>query len=74
MDDALTALPEPIRQYIHDQVATGAYDSPADFICQLVRDAQRRKSKDAIKARVLDNLQDELTEMTPQDWSEIRQL
>lgn len=66
-------LPEPIRQYIDDQVASGAYGSPAEYICQLVRDAQRRAAKEGLKAKVLDNMQNsDVTEMTLGDWAEIR--
>ena len=73
MDNTLTALPEPIRQYIDQQVASGAYVSQIDYICQLVRDAQRRKAKDALKAKVFDNLQNsDVSEMTAEDWAEIR--
>ena len=73
MDNTLTALPEPIRQYIDEQVASGAFGSPVDYICQLVRDAQSRRAKDSLKARVLDTLQtSDLTEMTAEDWAEIR--
>ena len=73
MDNTLTALPEPIRQYIDEQVPSGAYGSPIDCICGLVRDAQRRAAKDRLKAKVLDTLQNsDLTEMTAEDWAEIR--
>ena len=73
MDNTLMKLPEPIRQLIDAVVASGEYRSPAEYISQLVRDAQSRAARDRLKAKVLENLQDgESTEMTTEDWAEIR--
>ncbi|MCI0685340.1 MAG: hypothetical protein L0Y71_24845 [Gemmataceae bacterium] len=73
MDNTLTALPEPIRKYIDEQVASGANVSAIDYICRLVRDEQRRAAKDTLKAKVRDTLQEnDVSEMTAEDWAEIR--
>ncbi|KAB8316899.1 type II toxin-antitoxin system ParD family antitoxin [Tolypothrix campylonemoides VB511288] len=68
------SLPDSMRAYVEQQVASGGYSSASEYFRELVRQDQKRKANERLEAMLLEGLNSgTATEMTAQDWEDIRQ-
>ena len=68
------SVPEPMRDYIEQQVKTGGYGSVSEYIRDLIRQDQKRKAQEHLENLLLQGLDSgEATNMSDRDWVEIRQ-
>jgi antitoxin ParD1/3/4 len=68
------SLPDSMRTYIEEQVAQGAYSSVSEYFRELVRQDQKQKANERLQTMLLEGLNSgNATEMTAQDWEDIRQ-
>jgi antitoxin ParD1/3/4 len=68
------SLPDAMRDYIEEQVNGGGYSSVSEYFRELVRQDQKRKANERLEAMLLEGINSgTATEMTSQDWEEIRQ-
>lgn len=67
------SLPDQLKEFVDTQVGSGRYSSVSEYVRELIRDDEKRKAQNRIEALLLEGLQSgEATEMTPQDWTDIR--
>ena len=67
------SLPDPMKQFVEEQVSTGAYSSASEYVRALVRADQKRRAREQLEEVLLHALQSgEPTEVTPAMWEEIR--
>ncbi len=67
------SLPDPLKDFIENQVASGRYSSVSEYVRELVRKDEKRKAQEKLEALLLEGLQSgDSTEMTRADWEEIR--
>jgi antitoxin ParD1/3/4 len=55
------SLPEPLKRYVDDKVATGIYGSASEFVREAIREKLQREqalreAKDALAAKLLQGL------------------
>lgn len=68
------SLPESMDSYIEEQLKTYGYSNISEYLQYLINQDQQRKAKVNVENLLLEALDSgETTEMTSQDWSEIRQ-
>lgn len=68
------SLPDAMRTYIEEKVATGGYSSVSEYFRELVRQDQKRQAAERLEVMLLEGLNSgNATEMTPDDWEDIRQ-
>lgn len=68
------SLPESMRTYVEEQVASGSYSTVSEYFRELVRQDQKRKAQESLEALLLEGLESgTATPMTDQDWEDIRQ-
>ncbi len=68
------SLPDTMQAYVEQQVAEGGYSSVSEYFRELVRQDQKQKSKERLETMLLEGLNSgDTTEMTVQDWEDIRQ-
>jgi antitoxin ParD1/3/4 len=69
------ALPESMKDFVHEQVATGGYTSASEYVRELIREAQqRRAAEDELESLLLEGLNSGPSiEVTPAYWEEKRQ-
>ena len=59
---------------IEEKVATGGYSSVSEYFRELVRQDQKRQAAERLETMLLEGLNSgNATEMTPDDWEDIRQ-
>lgn len=66
------SLPEPLKLFVDEQVSKGRYSTASEYFEELIRDAQRRADTHELEAVLLAGLQSPASEMTADDWSDLR--
>jgi antitoxin ParD1/3/4 len=68
------SLPDQLKNFVEDQVESGRYSSVSEYVRDLIRNDEKRKAQEKLEALLMEGIQSgEPTEMTRQDWDEIRQ-
>jgi antitoxin ParD1/3/4 len=50
------SLTEPLKRFIDEEVREGGYASTSDYVRELIRERQRRKAEDALRALIAEGL------------------
>ena len=66
------SLPDPLKEFVDDQIAEGQYSSVSEYIRELIRDDEKRKAEERLEALLLEGLEGEDSELTRQDFDDIR--
>jgi antitoxin ParD1/3/4 len=66
------SLPEPLKQFVDDQIASGRYSSVSEYVRELIRDDEKRKAEDRLGALLLEGLESDESPLTSEDWAAIR--
>jgi len=60
------SLPDPLKAYVEDRVASGEYGTPSEFIRNLIRqDKEQRRSR--LETALLDALQTKELAISPEE-------
>ncbi len=66
-------LPEPMRQFIEEQINSGSYSTASEYVRTLIREDQKRKAQERLEALLLEGLDSGAPiEATPEFWQELR--
>ncbi len=65
------SLPDDMRTFIQAEIMREGYASASEYLRDLVRQAQRRKAKLELEAKLAEGLQGPPTKMTRKDWRAI---
>jgi antitoxin ParD1/3/4 len=63
-------LPDSLTTYLQEQIASGNYPTPSDYIQALIQQDQARRTQEFLLLEALDS--GSATPMTEQDWDSIR--
>ena len=67
------SLPDQLKEFVDEQVGSGRYSSVSEYVRDLIRDDEKRKTQEKLEALLLEGIQSgEPTEMSREDWSDIR--
>jgi antitoxin ParD1/3/4 len=67
------SLPDPMKQYVEDQVNTGGYSSASEYVRELVRADQKRRDKEQLEQLLINSLNSgEPIEITPEMLDDVR--
>jgi antitoxin ParD1/3/4 len=67
------SLPDPMKQYVEQQVDAGGYSSASEYVRELVRADQKRKDKDQLEELLLKSLNSgEPIDITPEMLDDVR--
>ena len=67
------SLSDQLKEFVEGQVGSGRYSSVSEYMRDLIRDDEKRKTQEKLEALLVEGIQSgEATEMTRQDWSAIR--
>ena len=72
MTTVTISLPESLKEFISVQVARGGFGTVSEYFRCLIRDDQKRKAQEKLEGLLLEGLQSGASEMTPEDWADIR--
>ena len=67
------SLPDPMKQFVEQQVNAGGYSSASEYVRELVRADQKLKAKQQLEETLLEALNSgEAMEIAPKMWNELR--
>ena len=67
------SLPEPLKQFIDEQVSSGRYGSVSEYVRELVRQDEKHRAQQKLESLLLEGLRSGApAEMTRRDWDDIR--
>ena len=66
------SLPSPLKDFVDAQITTGRYSSVSEYVRELIRADEKRKAGERIEAMLLEGLASPETELTRQDFADIR--
>ncbi len=68
------SLPQPLKDFVEEQVRQGGFSTPSEYIRALLRDDQKRRAEEKLEALVLEGLNSgDPVEVTPDFWKELRE-
>jgi antitoxin ParD1/3/4 len=65
-------IPDEVRVYVEAQVMVGAYNSIGEYFLDLVQQDQKRKAQAKLEALLLEGIDSEGQEATPDYWQNLR--
>ncbi len=67
------SLPDPMKQYVEEQVTVGNYSSASEYMRELVRADQKRNAREQLERTLLESLlEGDPQEATPEFWATLR--
>jgi antitoxin ParD1/3/4 len=66
------SLPDEMKAFVEAQMTQEGYASASEYLRALIRDAQKRRGRQELEAKLLEGLHGPVTEMTRDDWDSIR--
>ncbi len=67
------SLPESLKAFIEEQVSREGFGTVSEYLRALVRQEQKRRAQVRLESLLLEGLQSEASEMTEEDWANIRE-
>jgi antitoxin ParD1/3/4 len=68
------SLPDPMKQYVEEQVSAGAYSSASEYVRELVRADQKRHAKEQLEEMLLNAVNSgDPIDVTPAMVEEVKQ-
>lgn len=66
------SLPDPMKEFVDEQIAQGRYSSASEYMRELIRADEKRKAEEQLEAKLLEGLNSPESELTPADRSALR--
>ena len=66
------SVPDEMKAFVEAQMTQEGYASASEYLRALIREAQKRRAKQELEAKLLEGLQGPVSEMTRDDWGSIR--
>jgi antitoxin ParD1/3/4 len=68
------SLPDPLQQFVEEQVASMGYSNVSEYMRDLVSADQKRKAKEQLEQMMLESLQSgEAAAVTTEMWADLKQ-
>ncbi len=72
MESMNISLPEPLKDFVDRQIASGRYSTASEYVRELIREDEKRKAEERLEVLLLEGLQGQESELTREDWTAIR--
>jgi antitoxin ParD1/3/4 len=66
------SLPDPLKEFVEGQIASGRYSSASEYVRELIREDEKRKAEERLETLLLEGLSGEESKFTRKDMSDIR--
>jgi antitoxin ParD1/3/4 len=65
------SVPDEMKAFVEVQMAQEGYASASEYLRALIREAQKRRARQELEAKLLEGLHEPAVEMTRGDWDSI---
>jgi antitoxin ParD1/3/4 len=66
------SVPDEMKAFVEAEMAQEGYASASEYLRALIRDAQKRRARQELEAKLLEGLQGPAVQMTRDDWDSIQ--
>jgi antitoxin ParD1/3/4 len=66
------SLPEPLKDFVDGQIASGRYSSASEYVRELIREDEKRKAGERLEALLLEGLSGDESKLSRKDFADIR--
>jgi antitoxin ParD1/3/4 len=66
------SVPDEMKAFVEAEIAQEGYASASEYLRALIRDAQKRRARQDLEAKLLEGLQAPAVQMTRDDWDSIQ--
>jgi antitoxin ParD1/3/4 len=67
------SLPDQLKEFVDHQVVSGRYSTVSEYVRDLIREDEKRAAQEKLEALLVEGIQSsQPTDMTRQDWEDIR--
>jgi len=67
------SIPDPLKEFVDQQIASGRYSSVSEYVRELIREDEKRRAQQKLETLLLEGVHSgKSTPLTKQDWEEIR--
>lgn len=67
------SLPEPMKRFVEQQIASGRYGNVSEYVRALIREDEKQHAQEKLEALLLQGLEGEAVALTEGDWRSIRE-
>ena len=72
METMNISLPEPMKDFVDAQIASGRYSSVSEYVRVLIREDEKRKAEERLETLLLEGLATRESVLTRRDFEDIR--
>jgi antitoxin ParD1/3/4 len=72
MKTVTISLPESLKEFIDDEVVAGDFGTVSEYLRSLLRQDRKQKAQARLEDMLLEGLESAASEMTPEDWLDVR--
>lgn len=72
MESMNISLPDPLKQFVDAQIASGRYSSASEYMRELIRLDEKRKAQERLEGLLMEGLNSPASEMTVKDWDQLK--
>ena len=66
------SLPDPLKDFVDEQVGERGYHGPSDYLQDLLRGEQKRRAEEKLEELLREGLSSPASELTENDWEYVR--
>jgi antitoxin ParD1/3/4 len=66
------SIPDPLKKFVEEQIASGRYSSVSEYIRELIRNDEKQKTQEHLEMMLKDGLRSPASPMTKKDWAELK--
>ena len=66
------SIPEPLKQFVELQIASGRYSSASEYVRELIREDEKRRAEERLEALLLRGLESPASEWTREDVDHVK--
>lgn len=66
------SIPDPLKEFVDRQIATGRYSSASEYVRELIREDEKRKAQLKLEVMLLEGLNAPAKEMTRKNFGDLK--
>ena len=66
------SLPEPLKEFVDQQIAHGRYSSISEYVRELIREDEKRKAQLKLENMLLEGINSPAKKMEKEDWNNLK--
>ena len=66
------SLPDPLKEFVDAQIASGRYSSASEYVRMLIREDEKHRAEEKLRTLLLEGLATRESDLTRQDFKDIR--